>query len=245
MDREAIGIIGFDILIQGGLLPGRVYILAGPPGCGKTTFATQFLANGAKHGQCGVFITMNESADTIIHDMSNYNIGISGFMKLNKLHFIDLGPSREYGFFERPENNRPGSYEAEAKTPSPRFVYEKIKELIEEYDIKRIVIDSVSSIRFSTDDLVAQEKSVSRFIRNLKNLGCTTILISEMTNPSSYTIEHFAAHGLIFLHNFFDSGKNSMTRAIQIIKMRGTRHDCDMRSIEFTHDGLIVKGKLS
>ncbi|MHC1566718.1 MAG: ATPase domain-containing protein [Candidatus Syntropharchaeia archaeon] len=57
---------------------------------------------------------------------------------------------------------------------------------------------------------------ISRFIRNLKNLGCTTILLSEMTNPSAYTIEHFISHGVIFLHNFFDPNMNTMTRAIQI-----------------------------
>jgi len=245
MNREAVGIKGFDILVQGGLLPGRVYILAGPPGSGKTTFGTQFLANGAKHGQCGVFLTMNESTDTIIDDMSQYSFGVPGFIKLNKLHFVDLGPMREYGYFERPENYRAADYETEEDAPSPRYVYEKIQEYIEKYDAKRIVIDSVSCIHFSSDDSAKQGKSVSRFIRNLKNLGCTTILLSEMTNPNAYTIEHFASHGVIFMHNFFDPSKNTMTRAVQVIKMRGTRHDCDMRTVEFSNDGIVVKGKIA
>ena len=44
------GIPGFDELIQGGLVAQRVYIIAGPPGSGKTTFGMQFLLQGAKEG---------------------------------------------------------------------------------------------------------------------------------------------------------------------------------------------------
>lgn len=188
---------------------------------------------------------MNESTDSIIRDMSQFNFDISTLIKLKKLHFVDLGPIREYGYFERPENYRAPDYDTETDAPSPRFVYEKIKEFIETYDAKRVVIDSVSCIRFAGDNTAKQEKSVSRFIRNLKSLGCTSVLLSEMTNPSAYTIEHFASHGVIFMHNFFDPKKNSMTRAIQIIKMRGTKHDCDMKSIEITDDGIIVKNRIA
>jgi len=70
-------------------------------------------------------------------------------------------------------------------------------------------------------------------------LGCTTILLSELTKPDAYTIEQFASHGVIFLHNFMDKGWK-YGPCLQIIKMRGYKHDCEMRAIEFMDKGLKV-----
>ena len=108
-------------------------------------------------------------------------------------------------------------------------------------NIERLVIDSLSAIRFSTENFAQTDKEVNRFVRNLKKLGCTTILISEMTNPNSYTPEQFAAHGVIFLHHYLDENTKLMSRAIQVVKMRGTSHDSNMKKLFFTSDGLNVE----
>jgi KaiC/GvpD/RAD55 family RecA-like ATPase len=60
-----------------------------------------------------------------------------------------------------------------------------------------------------------------------------------MTDPSSYSDEHYLAHGVIFFHNFLDSG--GMTRGIQVIKMRGTAIDTDIRDLSFSDQGLRVR----
>jgi KaiC/GvpD/RAD55 family RecA-like ATPase len=64
------------------------------------------------------------------------------------------------------------------------------------------------------------------------------MLISEMTDPTSYADEHYLAHGVIFFHNYLEA--TGMTRGIQVIKMRGTNIDCDIRSVDFTDGGLVV-----
>jgi KaiC/GvpD/RAD55 family RecA-like ATPase len=64
------------------------------------------------------------------------------------------------------------------------------------------------------------------------------LLISEMTDLSSYSEEHYLAHGVVSLHNFLDDSE--MTRAVQIIEMRGTPIDSDMCSVSFSDDGLAV-----
>jgi KaiC/GvpD/RAD55 family RecA-like ATPase len=64
------------------------------------------------------------------------------------------------------------------------------------------------------------------------------LLISEMTDPTAYSDEHYLAHGVIFFHNYLESG--GMTRGIQVIKMRGTAIDCDIRHISFSDRGLTV-----
>lgn len=243
--RIPTGIEGFDELVQGGFLADRVYVLSGPPGSGKTTFGVQFLAAGASKGEVGLYVTLLECPQNIINDMSNYEMNVPSLIKMQKLLFADLGPRMEYGYmdelseFVTPEYSV-GKTSAESDAPSPAMVFKEIAAYVSEYDVKRLVIDSISAIRFTSSDFSLQEKEMSRFIRNLKNLGCTTVILSEMTDPTAYSTEQFAAHGVIFMHNFLYD--KTMTRAMQVIKMRGTRHDCNMRSVEFTNTGLKIGG---
>lgn len=58
LDRIPSGVPGLDELIGGGFLPGRVYVVTGPPGSGKTTLGMQFLAEGAKNDEKGLFIAL-------------------------------------------------------------------------------------------------------------------------------------------------------------------------------------------
>ncbi|MEZ5334010.1 MAG: ATPase domain-containing protein [Methanolobus sp.] len=245
--RIKTGIEGFDDLVQGGLLAERVYLVSGPPGSGKTTFCVQYLAHGASLGEVGLYVTLLESPQNIIDDMSNYSMNVLTLIKMKKLLFADLGPRMEYGYMDEMSEYITPDYEVTAighdhEAPSPSVVFKEIAAYVAEYDVKRLVIDSVSAIRFTSRDISLQEKEMSRFIRNLKKLGCTTILISEMTDPSAYSTEQFAAHGVIFMHNFLYD--KTMTRALQIIKMRGTKHDCNMREVNFSDKGLEISGFL-
>jgi KaiC/GvpD/RAD55 family RecA-like ATPase len=243
--RIKTGIEGFDALIEGGLLQGRQYLISGSPGSGKTTFGVQFLAAGALEGELGAYITLSEGVETIRQDMLRYALQTDDLEKRKKLFFIDLGPGINYGEYDEisslitPDFNQISCDSPANAPPSPFSLFKEVEIQVKNLGIKRLVVDSLSSIRFTSPNPASEERSIGRFIRNLKNLGCTTILLCELTRPDAYTIEQFASHGVIFLLNFMDKQGN-MVRALQIIKMRGTKHDCDMRSIEFTDKGLKV-----
>jgi len=246
--RIKSGIEGFDALVEGGFLQGRQYLLSGSPGSGKTTFGVQFLTAGSLEGEIGAYIALSEIIGIVVDDMSVYNPKIGDLVKNKKLLFIDLGPSIHYGEYDEMANLITPDYLQQSdqnpvnQAPTPFSVFKEVEKQVKQFGIKRLVIDSLSSIRFISSDTASEERSIGRFIRNLKSLGCTTILLSELTKPDSYTIEQFASHGVIFLHNFMDKQGN-MVRALQVIKMRGTKHDCEMRSLEFSDKGLKV-GKL-
>ena len=62
LERVKTGVEAFDDLVMGGLPRGRTTIVGGTPGCGKTVFATQFLAHGITElGEPGVFVTFEET----------------------------------------------------------------------------------------------------------------------------------------------------------------------------------------
>ena len=247
--RIKTGIEGFDALVEGGLLQGRQYLLSGSPGSGKTTFGVQFLVAGAMEGEAGAYIAISESIGTIIEDMSRYSLHVDELITKKKLFFLDIGPTANYGDFDENSTFITPTYDQQATEspanapPTPHTVFKNVETLVKQYAIKRLVIDSLSAIRFTTQHPALEERSVGRFIRNLKNLGCTTLLLSELLKPDAYTIEQFASHGVIFLHNYMDKQGN-MTRALQIIKMRGTKHDCEMHGVEFMDKGLRVTKSL-
>src|SRR4051812_14541781 len=63
--RLSTGITGLDQVLHGGLLPGQNYMIRGTSGAGKTTLAMQFLMEGARRGEAGLFIGLTESEEEL------------------------------------------------------------------------------------------------------------------------------------------------------------------------------------
>ena len=65
LEKAQTGVEGLDDILVGGLQRGRVYLIEGSPGTGKTTIATQFLLAGAAAGERGLYITLSETEDEL------------------------------------------------------------------------------------------------------------------------------------------------------------------------------------
>jgi len=225
--RIPSGVSGFDHLIQGGFLPERLYVLSGPPGSGKTTFTAQFIAEGLRNGENCLYITMHESREELVEDMSNYEFGFETLTNSEQFRFVNLAGQGG----KRLLNQSSGG-----GTPSSvQGLTDKIVGFVNSRDIDRLVIDSTMLLELFFAD---GDEEMTRFLTALKTCDATTLLISEMTDPSAYADEHFLAHGVIFFHNYLEA--TGMRRGIQVVKMRGTDIDSDIRSLSFTDEGLVV-----
>lgn len=225
--RVQTGIPGFDRLVEGGLFEGRLYVVSGPPGSGKTTFSTQFLVKGALEGRTCFFLSMHETKQELVNDMSRYEFGLERAGKHGRIEFLNVFSEEAKRILFRSSNASSAS--------NPDALAKRIVSFADSKDVDRVVVDSMMLLEHFFKDA---EEDVSRFLTRLKQADATVLLISEMTDPSAYTKEHYLGHGVIFLHNYLGAG--GMQRGIQIAKMRGTAIDCDIRPVEFTENGIEV-----
>lgn len=220
----ASGVEGFDEIVGGGMPEGRLYLVSGPPGSGKTTFSSQFLTRGAMQGDKCLYISMHETKADIITDMGSFDFGFKRALSTDGVTFLDAFSSDGKRFFGLPGERRDRS-----------SLSNRIVSFVQSRDIDRLIIDSTMLLRhFLADD----EDTIIQFLTSLKRTNATILLISEMTDPSAYTDEHYLAHGVVFFHNYLDG--DGMNRGIQVVKMRGTDVDTDIHRVKFTDRGLHV-----
>ncbi len=225
--RIPTGIPGFDQLIEGGLPTDRLYVLSGPPGSGKTTFASQFVTRGAADDQTGVYLSMHETREQLVADMSTYEFGFDRAVDTGHVRFLNLLDSEA----DRLLNSTPGT-EASWNVEN---IANQLLSFVESKDVDRLVIDSAMLLEYYFSD---DPNAYVKFCTALKRVDATTLLIAEMTDPGSYSDVHYLSHGVIFLHNYLED--EHMQRGIQVIKLRGTNTDTDIHDIEFTDRGLRV-----
>src|SRR6476659_11069442 len=76
--KAATGVEGLDHILAGGLQRGRVYLIEGSPGTGKTTIATQFLMAGAAAGERALYITLSETEDELRSGAASHGWSLDG-----------------------------------------------------------------------------------------------------------------------------------------------------------------------
>jgi circadian clock protein KaiC len=90
--KALTGIVGFDEITGGGLPSGRTTLLVGGPGSGKTIFALQFLAHGARDlKEPGIFVAFEEAPQRIIANFEGFGWNL-GPLQPKKLFFLDVQP---------------------------------------------------------------------------------------------------------------------------------------------------------
>ena len=77
--RINMGVAGLDEILNGGLPANRVYLIEGEPGTGKTTLALQYLMEGARLGETGLYITLSESREELVAAARSHGWTLDGF----------------------------------------------------------------------------------------------------------------------------------------------------------------------
>ncbi len=225
-DRVMTGIPGLDELIEGGFRRGQVISCSGTSGSGKTTFAVQFLVNGAlMYNEPGLYITLGEQKKQIFANMLRYGWDLKKLEEDKKILFVEYPP-----------------YEIEV------FLSQEvvIRDSVEMVGVKRLVIDPVSSLLMGYGDEQKRRERLLRLLERLRSLGCTSLMTSESGGIDAevplgkFEVELFS-DGIIYLYNMRKEAKDARRqRGLEVIKLRGTKHSNKICPIEFTEHGIEV-----
>lgn len=226
-ERIATGIPGVDELFHGGLIPRRSYLLVGGAGSGKTVFSVQWLLEGHRRGERLLYITLTEPASDIQQNMASFGWQFDG------IDLLDLTPTGTDETAEEYQVFSPSEVEHVA-------VWQTIYKAVLEKRPQRLVIDSVTQLRYLSIDEYQFRKKVLGLVSFLNKSGCTSLLSFEISELERETAVSLAVDGLIRLRAEVSPSRVIGLRSIQIEKFRGSDFNSGMHPMRITGNGIHV-----
>lgn len=204
--RLLTGIPELDSVLRGGLLKGRIHLVEGRPGTGKTTFGLRFLIDGAQNGERCLYITLSETRAELLATAHNHDWSLDG------IEIEELAPIAE-------RDNEEQSVLLPSDTELSRLVGE-IVELVKRHDAQRVVIDSMAEIRLVAHDSIHYRRQVVTLRNALSKLGPTVLLLDDLTSDVREFELQSAVHGAICLE-MRERTFGSARRVMRVAKLRG------------------------
>ncbi len=229
LERISTGIEGLDVMLKGGLIKGRAYLIKGGPGSGKTILSMQILLEGAKRGEKVAYVTLMEPEDKLRENMSALGFDLS------KVNIIDLSPTSDHPILMSVIEPEKG-----IDLNTFRSVLENI--LVEAVDI--IAIDPITMFKAMMPETQYRAgilRLIRLFRRKLGSKSATVILISS--SLELVDIDDYLVDGVIELRTVEVGGR--IVRALKIVKMRGSDFDEVLRPYRITNRGIEVYPDLS
>ena len=227
LDKVPSGIDGFDAITLGGLPKGRPTLVYGGPGCGKTLFATQFIARGASEcSEPGVFLSFEESIEEHKQNVRSLGYDLAALVKSNLVTFEHalIDPAREIGR---------GEYDLDA-------LLMRLARAIDQAKATRVVIDAIETIIHHERDRSAVRHSFERLFRWLKNRGITSIVTAEQDGQgrSRHGFEDYIADCVVHLDHRL--AQQISTRTLRVVKYRGSAHGTNEYPFLIDEEGIHV-----
>jgi len=230
LERLSTGIRELDQMLAGGIPRGFSVAVTGEPGTGKTILCIHFIAQGISEDDRCIYVTTEESRDSIIVQAEQFGFDFSRSIREKKLIIIDalMGMKEEWSL-------------------QSLDVEELVNKVIEAkkilgYGKGRLVIDSMSAFWL---DKPAMSRRHSYFVKKvLSKWDFTTLMTSQYAITTSeafgWGVEHIA-DGIIRFRRSVRGG--ILRRYILIEKMRQTPHSLQMYEIDILQGrGLVIKG---
>lgn len=227
------GIDGLDEIVGGGLPAGRLYLVEGAPGSGKTTLAMQFLLRAARAGEATLYITLSETAEEL------RAVAHSHGWELDAVHLFELAEADQALGDER-EQSVLHPWEVELGE-----TIRLITQQVERVNPARVVFDSLSEMRLLAQDPLRYRRQVLMLKQYFASRRTTVLLIDDMTGTAQERDAHLHSlcHGVITLERLtLEFG--AARRRLQVQKLRGVRFQGGYHDFSIERGGLVVYPRL-
>jgi circadian clock protein KaiC len=221
------GVQGFDEITEGGLPEGRVSLVAGGAGSGKTVFAMGFLVNGAeKYGEPGLFVSFEETSRDLETNFASQGFDLqalqaSGMLTLDHIRI------------ERSEMEETGEYDLEG-------LFVRLGAEIDAIGARRVVLDTVEVLFSAFKDQIIIRAELKRLFQWLADRGVTAIVTGESgeRHITRHGLEEYVADFVVVLNHLVND--ETATRRMRIVKYRGSAHGTNEFSFLIDQRGISV-----
>jgi circadian clock protein KaiC len=221
--RLHTGVPGLDDIMGGGIPSGDALILAGPAGSGKTTFATQFIAEGLRNHEPGIIVVFEEYPEEYLARAKARNGDIDEMIQSGRLKLIYLRPL----------------------DLSVDETLAALLEGVEEIGAQRVVIDSLSGFEVALAPAFREDfrESLYRLVGALTATGVTVFMTVETTGAHAdmgFTTEKVSFITDDIIVQRFVEIAGELRRVLAVVKMRGSEHSHEFRTFEVTANGAVI-----
>jgi circadian clock protein KaiC len=225
--RASTGIAALDEMMGGGIPTGDSVLVTGPSGAGKSVLATQFIAEGAKHGEPGVLVVFEEHPKEYIHRAESLGLPLERLIRKGVLEVMYLRPL----------------------DLSPDETLFEIREAAGRVGARRVVIDSMSGFEMALAPTFRTDfrESLYRLVGALTGVGITVLTTMEIMQDRTElrftpNVVSFLADVLVLLRYYEADGQ--IKKVMTVAKMRGSQHSKAFREYDVTKHGFEVGGGL-
>ncbi|MDR3776421.1 MAG: circadian clock protein KaiC [Terracidiphilus sp.] len=221
------GIQGLDEVTGGGLPKGRVTLVCGRAGCGKSLLAMEFLVHGAvEYGEPGVCMNFEETEEKLTANVASLGFDLRDLIKRKKL-LVD------YVFIDRNEIAESGEFNLDG-------LFIRLAQAVKATKAKRVVLDSVEALFSGIADSAILRSELSRLFRWLEEQNLTAIVTGEagINTLTRHGLEEYVADCVISLDHRVT--EQISTRRLRVVKYRGTSHGTDEYPFLIDEEGISV-----
>ena len=229
--RVSTGVEGLDAILEGGLPQEYMYLLEGGTGTGKTTIGLQFLLEGARQGERGLFITLSAPRRALEQVAHSHGWSLAPFFVFELIPTLArLQPEEQEDVFH------PAEVELEDQSQA-------VRDVVREQHPQRVVIDSLSELRLLTDNSFLYRRQLLAWQQFFAEQHCTVLLLDEYAADSPTPRVHSLVHGVFHLEQRAPE-YGATRRRLQVLKLRSTAFRTGYHDYTIRRGGVVVYPRL-
>lgn len=229
--RSTTGVAGLDDILHGGLIPHRLYLVDGDPGSGKTTLALQYLLEGLKKGEKGLYVTLSETKEELAAVAASHGWNLEG------LEVVELITS---------EKDLVSDTQLTMYHPSEVELSETTRvvlDAVEKVNPTRLVFDSLSELRLLAQSSLRYRRQILALKQFFAGRKCTVLLLDDRTAEGRDNQLYSIAHGVLSLEQLAPI-YGAERRRLRFVKLRGSAYRGGFHDFAIKAGGLVVYPRL-